>query len=301
MLGRASPGSRRPLESGAKSRSRRFITAPMTWRPGPKRGLMEYSQENFWPEESRAEARRFWAERPLPRAASRALWAWARSGPSKRPARLNTAPGSRSSPRSWRAAWLPPMKRWAPSRATTASPAVRARLLSAELMPSPRVSLVSLHYREHYASQPTRGQPANFMGAGRPNKTTHHCGAAQNGGLLDRFRCPLPPGMASRRQTRRLASEGRRRSHSYAEARAQPATPYAGGWRSRTRRPHKICGLKLDAQDLLHLLVLQKGRDVPANGPELLVGQPGVQEAPGVAVSLTARHLDDLLQRALTG
>ena len=43
----------------------------------------------------------------------------------------------------------------------------------------------------------------------------------------------LPTGTASRRQTRRLASEDRRRSQSYVEVRAMPATPYAGGWRSR--------------------------------------------------------------------
>jgi len=42
-------------------------------------------------------------------------------------------------------------------------------------------------------------------------------------------------GTDSRRQTRRLASEGRRRSLSYVEVRAPPATRYAGDWRSRPR------------------------------------------------------------------
>ena len=51
------------------------------------------------------------------------------------------------------------------------------------------------------------------------------------------------PGAASRRQTRRPASEGRRRSQSYVEARAQSATQYEGGWRSRTLNLHEISGL----------------------------------------------------------
>ena len=69
------------------------------------------------------------------------------------------------------------------------------------------------------------------------------------------------PGTASRWQARRLASESRRRSQSYAEARAQPATRYAGGWRSRTRGLHEICGLRRrsgyePAPALPHLLIL---------------------------------------------
>ena len=49
-------------------------------------------------------------------------------------------------------------------------------------------------------------------------------------------------GTASRRQTRRLASEGHRRSQGYVEARAQPATQCGGGWCGRTRDLHEISG-----------------------------------------------------------
>ena len=52
------------------------------------------------------------------------------------------------------------------------------------------------------------------------------------------------PGADRLRQTRRLAREGRRRRHTYAEARPQPATQYASGRikygilrRRQTRRP----------------------------------------------------------------
>ncbi len=49
-------------------------------------------------------------------------------------------------------------------------------------------------------------------------------------------------GTASRRQTRRLASDGRRCSRSYIEAGAQSATKCAEGWRIRTPSLHEMSG-----------------------------------------------------------
>ena len=47
------------------------------------------------------------------------------------------------------------------------------------------------------------------------------------------------PGTVSRRQTRRTANEGRRRSWSYVKARAQPATQYAGPMLGLPKKIHR--------------------------------------------------------------